>query len=99
MSDKPVIRAEDMECLRHMLGIRPTTAKALWGRRNFFDASETDRPKLERLREAGLVVFVAPPSELYGGYNYRATLSGAMAAGLTAAGIRRCPGLNQKGSK
>ena len=46
---------EDMNNLRHMLGIGSHVTRKNWGFRNYFDSGESDMPSMLRLEAAGLV--------------------------------------------
>ena len=75
-----MITADDLDNVRHMLGV---SDKHRRGYRNYFVAGADSVPSMERLREAGFVV----KNERYVGSAdpcYHATLEGARAVGLKA---------------
>lgn len=83
MTDRPVgeITVDDLDNLRHMLGVTPKTPR---GYRNYFVAGGADVASMERLRELGFVVKnVHVHPDLVGGAPcYHATEDGARAVGL-----------------
>jgi len=74
---------EDMDNLRHMLGIDLSQPKKTWGYRNFFDAGDSDLPSMERLVELGLAKRANTKASLFS-----ATADGRAAVGLTEAQYR-----------
>lgn len=76
----PMITADDLDNLRHMLGVGERTPR---GYRNYFVAGGDDVASMERLRAVGFVVkneryaLSAEPC-------YHATTEGARAVGLRA---------------
>lgn len=81
MTHGGVITADDLDNLRHMLGVSPRTPR---GYRNHFVAGGTDVDSMERLREAGFVTKNETTHHaLTGGMPcYHATTEGARAVGL-----------------
>lgn len=75
-----MITVEDLDNLRHMLGVSEKHRK---GYRNYFVAGATDVPSMERLREAGFVIH-NKGYNLSTGACYHATTDGARAVGLKA---------------
>jgi hypothetical protein len=75
---------EDMDTLRHMLGVGEHIKKANWGYRNYFNAEDGHHsmPSLIRLQSAGLI-------EKYRPSYWRATEAGCRAIGLTGKQIER----------
>lgn len=79
---------EDLDNLRHMLGVRKDKPRARWGYRNHFCAGVGDIPSMERLYAHGLVFRKgAYPSISAHGVFYAATVEGMRAAGLDEAKI------------
>jgi hypothetical protein len=76
MSDQ--ITADDLDNLRHMLGVSEQTRK---GYRNYFVAGVSDVPSMERLRAAGFTV-KNDGYKLSDAPCYHATIEGARAVGL-----------------
>lgn len=74
----------DMDCLRHMLGIRQSTPKKDWGFRNYFNSSPQgyDFDSMKRLEANGLV---RPGRRDY----WHATEAGCRAVGLNEKQIKR----------
>ena len=73
------INEEELQKLRHMLGIKKTTPKNRWGFRNYFAAGADDIPSMRKLESAGYVF----DDGIIGHYRvYRATLLGCETAGL-----------------
>lgn len=74
----------DMECLRHMLGIRQGTHKRDYGYRNYFNSTEAgkDFESMQRLVAMGLV---RPGHRTY----WHATEAGCKAVGLNEKQTRR----------
>ncbi len=73
------VSAEDMENLRHMLGVGRHIPKRQWGFRNYYAPSAGDMPSMRRLEAAGLVRRGRPYEDAY---YFHATEAGCMAAGL-----------------
>lgn len=73
-----MITADDLDNLRHMLGISERCRK---GYRNYFVAGPSDVASLERLKNAGFVVKNDQHISSLGPC-YHATLEGARAVGL-----------------
>jgi predicted mannosyl-3-phosphoglycerate phosphatase (HAD superfamily) len=84
VSDKAKETVDDMNNLRHMLGVGSHIPKRDWGYRNYFNAGpgHHDMPSLERLVAAGLV-------EQFRTEYFRATDAGMRAIGLTAKQIEK----------
>lgn len=76
---------EDMNNLRHMLGIGSHIPKKDWGFRNYFNAGEghSDMPSLLRLIAAGLVIRSSRPDY------FHATRAGCEAVALPASKIKK----------
>lgn len=55
MSQKPTLKVEDFDHLRHALGIDARTPRSRWGYRQHFDPAEGDMKSMERLVDAGLM--------------------------------------------
>lgn len=72
---------EDMDNLRHMLGVGDHVRKKDWCYRNYYNANDGDA-SMERLHVAGLV-------EQYRPNYWRATEAGCRAIGLTPKQIQR----------
>lgn len=72
---------EDMDNLRHMLGIGWHIRTKHWGFRNYFASSVSDMPSMMRLEAAGLVRRGRPYEDAY---YFHATEAGCVAAGLSA---------------
>lgn len=77
----PDISAEDMDNLRHMLGIARNVPKKQWGYRNYYASSVSDMPSMTRLETAGLVRRGRPYEDAY---YFHATEAGCLAVGLSA---------------
>ena len=77
----PDIGAEDMDNLRHMLGVANNVPKKRWGYRNYYASSISDMPNMIRLEAAGLVRRGRPYEDAY---YFHATESGCLAVGLSA---------------
>lgn len=77
----------DMTKLAHMLGVSKDKPKRTWGYRNYYAASASAVPAMERLVAAGYCTRGSQYGE--GGFNYHATTEGCVAAGLDKAGIKR----------
>ena len=75
------ITTEDMENLRHMLGISQRTPRNQWGYRNYYASSISDMPSMARLETAGLVRRGRPYEDAY---YFHATKAGCLAVGLDA---------------
>lgn len=75
---------EDMNNLRHMLGMGSHIPQKDWGSRNYFNAGEghSDMPSLLRLIAAGLVVRGQPDY-------FHATRAGCEAVALPASKIKK----------
>jgi hypothetical protein len=75
---------EDMDNLRHMLGIDALLRKpSQWGFRNYYHC-DIDDPSMERLLAAGLVRSGRGTTTPSGRYmNFHATYEGCRMAGLT----------------
>lgn len=73
---------EDMDNLRHMLGVGPNIPKRNWCYRNYFNAGGKDIDSMQRLVAAGL-------AERYRPEYWRATVLGMKAIGLTAKQIAK----------
>lgn len=83
---------DDLELVRHMLGVGSHIKKRDWGYRNYFAASDggSDREALHRLVARGLVVLGRKASPEMGGHSYfHATEAGMDAIGLTSAQKRK----------
>jgi len=76
----PMITVEDLDNLRHMLGV---TERHPRGYRNYFVAGTTDVPSMQRLVAAGFAV-KNDGYKLSSDPCYHATLDGARAVGLKA---------------
>lgn len=76
---------EDMNNLRHMLGIGRHIPKKQWGFRNYFAAAISDMPSMTRLELAGLVRRGRPYEDAY---YFHATEVGCVAAGLNGKQMR-----------
>lgn len=84
------IELEDLNKMRHALGICERTPRKRWGYRNHY-STNTDDPSMRRLTEAGLVWrgSVSAATE-YGEYaSFHVTEAGMRAVGLTAREIAR----------
>lgn len=80
------LSADDLDTLRHMLGVRKDSPRKKWGYRNYF-ATAMDRVRvLERLRAAGLAV---KGRSVDGLVLYHATERGGDMADLTFQQIRQ----------
>lgn len=81
------ITADDLDNLRHALGVAPERKRKLWGFRNYFVTTPTD-PSFARLVEAGF-------AKLRGSINdggdavFGATHEGCRAVGMTDAEIEK----------
>jgi hypothetical protein len=75
---------DDMNNLRHMLGVGSHIPKRDWGFRNYFNAGpgHSDMPSLERLVAAGLAEQFRPEY-------WRATIAGMKAIGMTDKQIKK----------
>lgn len=80
------ITDDDLEKLRHMLGVGPRHPRRAWGFRNHYAPGASDVPAMERLVAAGLAERGAPYREAH---FYHATASGCQRAGLSKAATRR----------
>ena len=77
---------DDLDNLRHMLGVRSHIPRRQWGYRNFFAASETQIAQMERLVAAGYArKGIVSGSLTY----YHVTEAGCHAIGLHKAAIKR----------
>jgi len=86
MTDTTEITEDDMDSLRHMLGVRTHEKKRTWGYRNYFAAGAGSIASMERLVVAGYVTRGrATDSMTY----YHATEAGMDAIGLSKAAKRR----------
>lgn len=74
----PEITIDDLDNLRHMLGMDPRKSRKHWFYRNYFSAP-CDHASMNRLELAGWVFSV----EYSGGRLFFATEPGMMAVGLT----------------
>lgn len=81
-SANPSHIVEDMDNLRHMLGVGSNIRKRDWGYRNYYNASEQDAVSMRRLEAAGLVV------NTHRDY-WSATEAGCKAIGLDQKTIKR----------
>ncbi len=77
-----VVTLEDLDNLRHMLGIDAHRPRKQWGFRNHFWAGLTDVPSMERLAALGWASAGRPGV-------YHATEAGCRAAGMTPDEIKR----------
>ena len=73
----------DLEMLRHALGIDLNTSTKKWGYRNYYCAADTDCPAWDRLCAQGLAVKIKRCPELGIESMYHATVDGAWFAGLS----------------
>lgn len=81
------IKDEDMDSLRHMLGVSKNRSKNLWGFRNYFAAGSDQIESMERLVSAG---YAARGVEVGGSLTYyHATEAGMDAVGMSKAAKRR----------
>lgn len=81
------ITADDMDSLRHALGITASRPRKLWGFRNYYCGHT---PGMDRLCAAGFMRLVHPGKALSGGDPvYTATREGCRAVGMTEAEIDR----------
>ncbi len=72
----------DLDNLRHMLGISSHRARKHWCYRNYFNAGDCDKPSMERLVVLGLAEQFRPDY-------WRATEAGCKAVGLTEKETKR----------
>jgi hypothetical protein len=87
------VTPEDLDNLKHMLGIGSHIPKRQWGSRNSFSCGEDDLPSLRRLEAAGFVQHLnSCLVETTGAPYFVATLAGMEWAGLSKAAIKRLTG-------
>ncbi len=77
---------QDIDHLRHMLGVGTHIKMRSWGYRNHFASSKRDEPSMERLVADGLA---KRGGAYHDSYFYHATTAGMELAGLSKAAIKR----------
>jgi hypothetical protein len=80
------VTADDLDKLRHMVGVQGGAAKKDWGYRNYFAAGAGSVPAMERLVVAGYCTRGGRQGDLQ---YYHATEAGCAAAGLDEAATKR----------
>lgn len=81
-----IVSTEDIDNLRHMLGVQANLHERAWGYRNYFCPGGDNVKSMERLEKAGLARKGKPYNVMH---YYHATEKGMRIAGLTAEQIRR----------
>jgi len=86
MTTDQAVTAEDLDKLRHMLGVDSRKSQRQWGYRNYYASSKGDEPAMRRLQSAG---FVRQGRQYEDSFYFHATEEGCKAVGLNAKQIKR----------
>lgn len=83
------LTADDLDNLRHMLGVSEMYKKNQWGFRNYYACSKSSEKSMRRLEKLG---FVRQGRSYEDSFYFHATEEGCKAVGMNTVQIKRAMG-------